>query len=155
MTTTLLTKQNAHFHVEDAWPRKRFKTTGDFIEPSAPVADDDDDTQQSQRARRRRKLDEIYEADRSELESNIETNINVELERCKRRRQQSEPTKMAYDHETVKAMIAVALETQKEKLFATFIEQNLEDLQYYEQVVDTLFKTHALNTNSLAESYIN
>lgn len=137
------------------------------------------------RGEKRKRLEEIYEQQRADLETNIIANVNELLHQLKRRKKLvgkrphsdtccssgntsgsacssssndytaassanecntsssnnvSEKTTdgKKYDEETVKAMMAVALETQKEKMFESFIEEHLEYIAQQKQFHDSL-----------------
>ena len=105
---------------------------------------------------KRRKLDEIYENQKNEIEQDIQKNIDQELLVARKRRKTnfSLSSITFYDEETVKNIISIALETQKEKLFESFMKENAEDIQHYEKVIHSLFDQHTLQNSSLADSYI-
>lgn len=132
---------------EEFISRKRARFTGEF-------QDCGQEAQRDERLLRRRKLDEIYEQNRTAMEDEIQKNIDCELQQSSKRRKKKSFFETTYDEETVRAMISVALETQKEKLFETFVEQNLEDLAHYEQVINLLFNRHATQNAPLINSYI-
>jgi hypothetical protein len=100
------------------------------------------------RSVKRKRIEEVYEANRAAMEATISENINVELARLKKRRtvtttaqhlqhlQQREKT--MYDEETVKSMIGVALEAQKEQLIESFIDEHLDLLERQRDVVESL-----------------
>ena len=134
------------FFEEEFAPRKRTKVTGEFRDCSQEAA------MYSRRVSKRKLLDDIYEENLSQLQTDIETNIEQQV---KKRRKPLDLFEKTFDEETVREMIVVALETQKEKLFETFIEQNMDDIQHYEQVIHSLFDAHALKSSLLCHSYIN
>jgi hypothetical protein len=102
------------------------------------------------RMKKRKQLEDIVEESRAVNESEIMENINVELVRLKRRKRlqgvatgsasniaavatSNDSAKASYDEETVRSMIGVALETQKEKLMQLFIDEHLNSLAELEQ----------------------
>lgn len=118
--------------------------------------DDDNDNDESptllpsttvnDRQLKRKRLEEIADASRSQIETEIIENINVELEHIKRRKRLTAPKKQqqnkchrcaeksaTYDEEAVRHMISVALETQKQKLVETFIEEHLDFIEQQTQ----------------------
>ena len=130
---------------EEFAPRKRAKHTGEFRDCSQEAA------RYSHCVKKRKLLDETYEENRFQLQHDIETNIEQQVKKKRKPIDQFEKT---FDEETVRQMISIALDTQKEKLFETFIEQNLDDYHHFEQVIHALFDEHALKS-SLYDSYIN
>lgn len=113
---------------------------------------------------KRKRLDEIYEQRRAVLESEICANIESELASKRRRRAERQSAALhdrqeqrqrqveqpiapppppasvttTYDEETVRLMISVALETQKQTLFEPFIEEHIAVLQEHRQALTTL-----------------
>lgn len=162
MTCTL--KKTISF---DNTPRKRCKYSGEFVEETVfferlePKLADSQEYFANQNCKRR-KLEQLYDEKKVQLEQDIEKNIEEECSNATKRRKTSAfsatlipfKTPTSYDEQTVKKMIGIALLTQKEKLFELFLQENAEDIQHYEQVLNSLFDRHILQNASLTNSYI-
>lgn len=147
MTEILLDLNN------DRQKRRRVMTVEEFQEENTV------------RGEKRKRLDNIYEQERAGLETDIIANVNGLLQEMKRRKKlvgksptqssssnsttivenhcaccvtKTEKQAKKYDEETVQAMMSVALETQKEKLFESFIEEHLDFVAQRQQYEDSL-----------------
>lgn len=161
MTNTL----KKHFYFDNS-PRKRCKYSGEFCEETIsfdrfePKYIDSCEYFSNQNCKRR-KLEQLYDEKKVQIEQDIEKNIDQECLNASKRRKITFSTPLplletpkTYDEQTVKKMITIALQTQKEKLFELFLQENAEDIQHYEQVLNSLFDRHILQNTSLINSYI-
>lgn len=141
---------------------KRRRFIGQFIDVNSTNFNDDDShllptmspitsstasSQPSSNVRdlKRKRLQEICEGSREQVEQQVSTNINVELLSQKRRKfLRKSTTKPActtcsqqniknFDEETVRAMIGVALETQKQSLLDLFVEEHVLFIDHHQQ----------------------
>jgi len=166
MTEVLISHSDDDFGNQER--RKRARYVSQEFQEQCQVQQEQQAVQMLARMKKRKQLEDIVEESRAVNESEIMENINVELVRLKRRKrlqgvatgsasniaaaatsvtcsssdqQSNDSAKASYDEETVRSMIGVALETQKEKLLQLFIDEHLNSLAELEQQRNELIAT--------------